>query len=121
MENKNSVIFWSVFSIISAIVVFVVFYVIAYFALPWGSLQAAHYHRRVQVIDAEGKRDAAIGLASAEVNRAKGVAEANHIIAGSITEPYLRYLFINNLQDSGKQIIYVPTEANLPILEATRK
>jgi len=29
----------------------------------------------------------------------------------------LRYLYINNLEHSQNQIIYVPTEANLPILE----
>ena len=96
-------------------------YVVIFFALPWGQLQAAHWHRRVQVVDAEGKRDAAISLAEAEVNRAKGVAEANKIIAGSITEPYLRYLFIQGVTSAeNKEVIYVPTEANLPILEAGR-
>lgn len=55
------------------------------------------------------------------VAEANGVAESNKIIAGSITESYLRYKFIQNLGASDKQIIYVPTEANLPILEATRK
>ena len=96
-------------------------YVSIFFALPWGQLQAAHWHRRVQVVDAEGKRDAAISLAEAEVNRAKGVAEANKIIAGSITEPYLRYLFIQGVTSSeNKEVIYVPTESNLPILEAGR-
>lgn len=96
-------------------------YFLLYFALPWGSLQSAHYHRRVQVIDAEGKRDAAIALAEAEVNRAKGVASSNHIIKGSINDMYLRYLYIQQVAgNANKEIIYVPTEATLPILEANR-
>ena len=59
--------------------------------------------------------------AEIEVARAKGVAESNNIIAGSITENYLKYLFIQQLQDSETDIIYIPTEAGLPILEAARK
>ena len=59
--------------------------------------------------------------AKIEVAKAQGVAQSNMIIANSITENYLRYKFIDTLSSSEKQIIYVPTEANLPILEATRK
>lgn len=59
--------------------------------------------------------------AEIEVARAKGVAESNKIIASSITEGYLRYLWIQGLQDGSSEVIYVPTEANLPILEAIRK
>lgn len=59
--------------------------------------------------------DAKIAVADAN-----GVAESNKIIAGSITEAYLRYMFIKNLSSTEKQVIYVPTEANLPILEAGR-
>lgn len=69
------------------------------------------------------KMDAATLLAGAEVERAKGVAKANQIIGDSLknNEDYLRYLFVNNLEHTSNQVIYVPTEANLPILEATRK
>jgi len=83
-------------------------------------LKEAEWNKQVQIEDALGKQLAAIHLAQAEIERAKGVAEANRIIAQSIDEQYLRYLFIHNLEGSEKQIIYVPTEANLPILEATR-
>ncbi|MCR4307085.1 MAG: membrane protease subunit [Candidatus Berkelbacteria bacterium] len=116
--NTTKVILWSV--VIGSVVILGL-YLLVYFALPWGSLQSAHYHRRVQVVDAEGKRDAAIALAEAEVHRAEGVARANLIIANSITEPYLRYLFIQNVAGTAnKEVIYVPTEATLPILEAQR-
>jgi regulator of protease activity HflC (stomatin/prohibitin superfamily) len=69
------------------------------------------------------KKDSAKQLAEAEVIRAEGVAKANAIIGSSLknNEDYLRYLFVNNLEHTQNQVIYVPTEANLPILEATRK
>jgi len=59
--------------------------------------------------------------AEAEVIRAKGVAQANEIIANSLkgNESYLRYLWIDKLSDN-QNVIYVPTEAGLPILEAGR-
>ena len=61
-------------------------------------------------------------LAEAEVERAKGVAKANKIIGNSLkgNEDYLRYLWVNNLQNEHNQVIYIPTEANMPILEASR-
>jgi regulator of protease activity HflC (stomatin/prohibitin superfamily) len=63
----------------------------------------------------KAKKDAEI-----EVARANGVAESNKIIAGSIDEKYLRYMWIKSLNNSEKQVIYVPTEANLPVMEASR-
>jgi len=58
--------------------------------------------------------------AQIEVERAKGVAESNEIIAGSITEEYLRYRFIEGLHNGENQVIYIPTEAGLPLVEASR-
>ncbi len=63
----------------------------------------------------KAKKDAEI-----EVARAEGVAKANEVIAGSITSNYLKYLWIQGLQKNETQVVYVPTEANLPILEAKR-
>lgn len=56
--------------------------------------------------------------AEAEIIRSKGVAEANKIIAEGLknNKEYLHYLWIEQLSKSNT--IYVPTEANLPILEA---
>ncbi len=59
--------------------------------------------------------------AEIEVARAEGVAKANRIIAASIEENYIRYLWVSNLKSSQFQTIYVPTEAGLPILEAGRR
>lgn len=63
----------------------------------------------------KAKKDAEI-----EVARAQGVAKANEIIAGSVTESYLKYRWVEGLHRNQLQVIYVPTEANLPILEAGR-
>lgn len=83
------------------------------------ALARAESERRVLVREAEARRDAASALAEAEVARAHGVAEANEIIGESLqgNEGYLRYLWIQSLNE-GQQVIYVPTEAGLPILEA---
>jgi len=85
-------------------------------------LKRAEQNRKIAVNEAEAKRDAATMLAAAEVERAKGVAEANKIIGDSLSdnEAYLRYLWIEALQ-AGNSVIYVPTEANLPILEAGKR
>ncbi|MGF6963019.1 hypothetical protein OKW43_000024 [Paraburkholderia sp. WC7.3g] len=88
-------------------------------------LAKAQYSKQVQVQDAQAKLESAKSYADAEVVRAQGVAKANAIIGESLknNEAYLRYLWINNLKDAEGhgQVIYVPTEANLPILEASRK
>ena len=75
-----------------------------------------------QLREAEFTRQIAELDAQAEVARARGVAEANEIIGNSLrdNEAYLRYLWIQGLQDGSSEVVYVPTEANLPILESTR-
>jgi len=85
-------------------------------------LKKAEWNRQIAIKEAGAKRESATMLAAAEVERAKGVAEANQIIGESLkeNEAYLRYLWIMGLQDGSSEIIYVPTEANLPILEASR-
>ncbi len=86
-------------------------------------LAHAQAEREVQVKDAQGKMEAATHLANAEVERAKGVAKANQIVGESLknNEPYLRYLWIHNLEAGNNSVIYVPTEAGLPILEAGKR
>lgn len=83
----------------------------------------AEQNRRIAVLEAESKLEAAKSLAAAEVERAKGVAEANAIIGQSLkdNESYLRWLWIENLDKGGNSVIYVPTEAGLPILEAGKR
>lgn len=88
--------------------------------MPEYRLHRAEIEKRILVEEAKAQADAAKEEARAEVARAHGTAEANEIVANSITEPYLRYLYINNLHDTDNQVIYLPTEAGLPILEADR-
>lgn len=87
-------------------------------------LAEATYGKQVAVQEAEAKKDAATKLAEADILRAKGEATANQIIGDSLknNEARLRYLWITSLHDNpNNQVIYVPTEAGLPILEAMRK
>ena len=86
-------------------------------------LARSQYSRKVQIQDAESKLEASKSLAAAEVERAKGVAQANKIIGESLheNEAYLRWLWIEGLKEKGNDIIYIPTEAGLPILEAGKR
>lgn len=90
-----------------------------------GESQLAHaeFSKKVQVQDALGKLEAAKHLADAEVERAKGIAAANKIIGQSLehNEGYLHWLWIESLKEKNGDIIYIPTEAGLPILEAGKK
>lgn len=87
-------------------------------------LAHAQASKEVAVAEAKAKMESADLLAQAEVKRAVGVAQANKIIGDSLkgNDAYLRYLWIQNLENSDGQgqVIYVPTEAGLPILEANR-
>lgn len=83
----------------------------------------AEQTRRIAILEAEAELEAAKALAAAEVERAKGVAEANAIIGQSLkdNEAYLRWQWIKNLESGSNSVIYVPTEAGLPILEAGKR
>lgn len=86
-------------------------------------LARATQNRQIRIQEAKAAQESAQLLAAAEIERAKGVAEANKIIGESLknNEAYLRYLWIQGLQEgSAPQVVYVPTEAGLPILEAGR-
>ena len=86
-------------------------------------LRESQSSRKVRVEEAKARLDSAKFDSLAEIERAKGVAEANRIIGDSLkgNEAYLRYLWIQGLQDGSSETIYIPTEANLPIMEATRR
>lgn len=87
-------------------------------------LAEAEGNRQIAVLEAQAIKDSATLKAEAEVIRADGVSKANKIVAEGLggAEGYLRYLYIQALQDNAQnQIIYVPTEAGLPILEAGKR
>ena len=85
-------------------------------------LAQADQNRQIAVAQARAKAESAHFEADAEITRATGVARANEIIGQSLkgNEAYLRYLWINGLEQNRNAVIYVPTEGNLPILEASR-
>lgn len=85
-------------------------------------LAHAQSSREVQVAEAKAKMESASLLAQADTLRAHGVARSNEIIGISLkdNEAYLRWLWIDNMNNTQNQVVYVPTEAGVPILEAGR-
>jgi regulator of protease activity HflC (stomatin/prohibitin superfamily) len=89
--------------------------------------EEAVQNRRIRVLEAQAALDAARLTAQAEVERARGTNEANRIMAESLGGPenYLRWAYIDMLRETAdqqdRQIIYIPTEAGMPILEAGRR
>ena len=86
------------------------------------ALAEAENARKVQIEEAKARLESARFYAQAEVERARGVAEANEIVAQGLGGPegYLRYLWIQKLGENQQDVIYIPTEAGVPILEAGR-
>ena len=83
----------------------------------------AEQNRKIKIEEAKALDESAQFQAKAEITRAKGVAEANKIIGDSLkgNESYLRYLWVNQLSDNSQNVIYIPTEAGMPILEAGKR
>jgi regulator of protease activity HflC (stomatin/prohibitin superfamily) len=87
-------------------------------------LQRAKNEQQIQVSVAQGRLDAA------ELNKQAAVIEAQAVslqikeIGEQLTKHdlYLRWQWIKMMEESEsyRETIYVPTEANLPILEASR-
>lgn len=87
-------------------------------------LAQADGNRQIKVQEAKAAFEAADYTAQAEVRKAEGVAKANAIMAASLGGPegYLRWSYIEMLKENhDHQVIYVPTEASLPILEAGKR
>lgn len=85
-------------------------------------LARAEQSRQIAVLEAKAKLDSAEALAQAEVKRAEGTAKANQIIGQSLkgNEEYIHWLWVDTLKESKDQIIYIPTEAGIPITESFR-
>ena len=102
------------------------------FVMPWYNVWSqemegkaefakAEQNRKIKIEEARANLEAEKLNAQAEIERAKGAAEAIRIENGSITPTYIQYLWVRQQSDlSDKTVIYVPTETNLPILESTR-
>lgn len=79
----------------------------------------AEQNRKIKIEEAKANLEAEKLNAQAEIERAKGAAEAIRIENGSITPTYIQYLWVRQQNANvNNKIIYIPTEAGLPILEA---
>ena len=113
-------------AIIGVVVLVGIFAVIPYYNV-WqqemsgkAEFAKAEQNRKIKIEEAKANLEAEKLNAQAEIERAKGAAEAIKIENGSITPAYIQYLWVrqqSNLND--KTVIYIPTETNLPILEAS--
>lgn len=81
-------------------------------------LAEATWNKKIQVEQANANLESEKLNAQAEVERAKGMAEAIKIEGGALTTEYIQYMWVRQNTFNDKTTIYIPTEANLPILEA---
>ena len=94
-----------------------------------GEAELAHaeYSKRVAVNTAQAKLDASKLEAETDVTRAGGIAKANEILQEKLGGPdnYLRWKYIEMLENTANSahqtVIYVPTEAQIPIMEAGKR
>ncbi len=80
----------------------------------------AEQNRKIKIEEAKANLEAEKLNAQAEIERAKGAAEAIRIENGSLTPTYIQYLWVRQQGGNQNKLIYIPTEGNLPILEAGR-
>lgn len=80
----------------------------------------AEQNRRIKIEEAKANLEAERMNAEAEVERAKGAAKAIEIENGKLTPTYIQYLWVRQQQGCNNKIIYIPTEACMPIMEAGR-
>ena len=81
-------------------------------------LAQAEQNRQIKIEEAKANLEAEKLNAQAEVVRAQGAAEAIKIENGSLTPTYIQYLWVRQQNSTANKVIYIPTEAGLPILEA---
>jgi regulator of protease activity HflC (stomatin/prohibitin superfamily) len=90
-------------------------------------LVEAEQNRKIQIEEAKANVEAAqldkqadsiraIGQKNAEIIRAEGMAKAMDIENGKLTDSYIKYLWVRNIDKGDK--IYIPTESGMPLLEA---
>lgn len=80
----------------------------------------AEQNRQIKIEEAKANLEAEKLNAQAEIERAKGAAEAIKIENGSLTGTYIQYLWVRQQNAALEKVVYIPTEANLPILEAKK-
>ncbi|HVT75079.1 MAG TPA: membrane protease subunit [Candidatus Paceibacterota bacterium] len=87
-------------------------------------LQQAHREQQVQVAKAQGRLDAAKLNKEAAIVEAEAVSAQIEKIGEKLTQHdlYLKWQWIKMMEERpDSSVIYVPTEANMPILEAGKR
>ena len=128
LEYRNKFVKWLSLGILGLVLLVAMFAVAGPPYRVWSSemkgkaeYMRAEQNRRIKVEEAKANLDAEKLNAQAEIERAKGAAEAIKIENGSLTPTYIQYLWVRQQNAStNNRIIYIPTEAGLPVLEAGR-
>lgn len=86
----------------------------------------AEQNRKILIEEAKARLEAEKLNAQAEVERARGMAEAMKLENGTLNTTYNQYLFIRTLEklaDKGDlpQIIYMPSEGLVPVMDVSKK
>lgn len=86
-------------------------------------LARARNDQQIQVAHAEGRLNAAEANKRAAIVEAEAVGAQISAIGKTLHDHplFLRWQWIKMMEEREGETIYVPTEANLPILEATRR
>ena len=115
--------------VVKVVGVIVAFFVVMAFVRPWYNVWSqemegkaefakAEQNRKIKIEEARANLEAEKLNAQAEIERAKGAAEAIKIENGSITPTYIQYLWVRQQSDlSDKTVIYIPvsyTHLTLP-------
>lgn len=82
------------------------------------NLREAEWSKQIAIEEARAEKESATLKKDADIIRAEGIAEANKIIAQSLSEEYIRWKWVEGLHDGSSETIYIPTEAGIPIMEA---
>lgn len=83
-------------------------------------LKEAEYSKQILIEEAKANLEAEKLNAESEIERAKGMAKAMEIENGKLTDTYIKYLWVRSMTGNEANTIYIPTEAGLPILEASK-
>lgn len=123
---------YAIAGIVAAIVLARIIYNLAIYPIynVWTSrkrgeadLAQANFDQQIQIARARARKDAASLNKEAAIIEAEAVKAQINTIGESLKthDLYLRWQWIEMMRDREGETIYVPTEANLPVLEATRR
>lgn len=124
IKNINAkVTLWSVLGVLALILILMfgmpVYRVWAQEMSGRAEYAKAEQNRKIKIEEAKANLEAEKLNAQAEVERAKGAAQAIEIENGKLTPTYIQYLWVRQQGSNNvEKIIYIPTEASMPILEA---